>query len=41
MNFEEIKNTDEKYGAKTFSRFPVAFAGGHGATLVDLSHIHS
>lgn len=35
MNFEEIKNTDETYGAKTFSRFPVAFAGGHGATLID------
>lgn len=35
MNFSEIKELDEKYGAKTFSRFPVAFAGGKNATLYD------
>ena len=35
MNFDEIKNLDETYAAKTFSRYPVAFAGGKNATLVD------
>lgn len=35
MKFEEIKELDDSYGAETFSRFPVAFAGGCGATLVD------
>lgn len=35
MNFQEIKRLDEKYYAETFSRFPVAFVGGKGATLVD------
>lgn len=35
MNFDEIKELDSAYGAKTFSRFPVAFAGGKNATLTD------
>ncbi|MDE6411072.1 MAG: acetylornithine/succinylornithine family transaminase [Clostridia bacterium] len=35
MKLEEIKELDSKYGAKTFSRFPVAFTGGKNATLVD------
>ena len=35
MNFDEIKNLDETYAAKTFSRYPVAFARGKNATLVD------
>ena len=35
MNFDEIKKTDDTYGAETFSRFPVAFVSGKGATLVD------
>lgn len=35
MKFEEIKKLDEQYSAKTFSRFPVAFAGGRNATLID------
>ena len=35
MKFQEIKRLDEKYYAETFSRFPVAFVGGKGATLVD------
>ena len=35
MNLEEIVNLDAEYGAKTFSRFPVAFTGGKGATLID------
>ena len=35
MNFEEIKKLDSQYGAETFSRFPIALAGGQGATLVD------
>ena len=35
MNFQEIKRLDEKYYAETFSRFPVAFVGGKGATLDD------
>lgn len=33
MKFEEIKNLDDAYGAEVFSRFPVAFSGGHNATL--------
>lgn len=35
MDFNEIKELDSEYGAKTFSRFPVAFVGGKNATLVD------
>lgn len=35
MKLEEIKELDSKYGAKTFSRFNAAFAGGKNATLVD------
>lgn len=35
MNFQQIKRLDETYGAETFSRFPVAIAGGCNATLVD------
>ena len=35
MKLEEIKKLDEQYGAKTFSRFNVALAGGKNATLVD------
>lgn len=35
MNFEQIKNLDDAYGAEVFARFPVAFVGGKGATLVD------
>lgn len=35
MNFNEIEELDSKYGAKTFSRFPVAFTGGKNATLTD------
>ncbi len=33
MNFEEIKNLDDKYAAKTYARLPVAFKGGENATL--------
>ena len=35
MDFEHIKNLDDAYGAEVFSRFPVAFVGGRGATLTD------
>lgn len=35
MNFEEIKKLDDKYHAETFSRYPVAFERGQGATLTD------
>lgn len=35
MKLEEIKELDAKYGAKTFSRFDVALAGGKNATLFD------
>ncbi|MDE6273893.1 MAG: aspartate aminotransferase family protein [Clostridiales bacterium] len=35
MNFDQIKNLDDAYGAEVFARFPVAFVGGKGATLVD------
>ena len=35
MNFNEIKNLDDTFAAKTFSRYPVAFTGGKGATLID------
>ncbi len=35
MNFEEIRTLDSAYGAETFSRFPVAFESGKGATLTD------
>ena len=35
MNFQEIKQLDNQYYAETFSRFPVAFVGGKGATLID------
>ncbi|MBD5636537.1 MAG: acetylornithine/succinylornithine family transaminase [Clostridia bacterium] len=34
MKLEEIKELDSKYGAKTFSRFDVAFRGGKNATLI-------
>ncbi len=33
MDFEQIKQLDELYGAETFARFPVAFESGEGATL--------
>lgn len=35
MTFEEIQNLDSAYGAETFSRYPAAFVGGKGATLID------
>lgn len=35
MNFEQIKQLDETYFAKTFSRFPVAIERGEGAVLYD------
>ena len=35
MTLEQIRNLDDCYGAETFSRYPVAFTGGKGATLVD------
>ena len=35
MKFDEIKELDATYGAKTFARYPVAFTGGKGATLID------
>ncbi|MDE5547435.1 MAG: aspartate aminotransferase family protein, partial [Clostridia bacterium] len=35
MNFEQIKQLDELYGAETFARFPIAFESGEGATLKD------
>lgn len=35
MKFEEIKRIDDLYGAETFTRYPVALAGGNGATLTD------
>lgn len=35
MNFEEIRRLDAAYGAETFARFPIALAGGKGATLTD------
>lgn len=35
MNFSEIKELDEQYSMNVFSRFPVAFVSGHGATLTD------
>ncbi len=34
MTFEEIKNLDDNYAAKTYARFPVAFCGGTNATLL-------
>ena len=34
MQFEEIRALDEKYLAQTYARYPVAFCGGHGATLL-------
>ncbi len=33
MNFEEIKQLDDTYAAKTYARVPVAFTGGQNATL--------
>ena len=35
MNFKEIKKLDDAYHAETFSRYPIAFERGQGATLVD------
>ena len=35
MTLEQIRNLDDCYGAETFLRYPVAFTGGKGATLVD------
>lgn len=35
MNFQEIKQLDDEYGAKTFSRYPVAIERGQGAELYD------
>ncbi len=35
MNFDEIKQLDDLYGAETFSRYPVALVSGKGATLKD------
>ena len=34
MEFERIRMLDETYHAKTYGYFPVAFLGGHNATLV-------
>ncbi len=34
MQFDEIRALDERYLAETYARYPVAFAGGKGATLV-------
>lgn len=34
MNIEEIKQLDDTYFAEVFSRYPVAFEGGKGATLL-------
>ena len=34
MNFTEIEALDQEYIAKTYGRYPVAFTGGHGATLI-------
>lgn len=33
MDFEQIKQLDDTYFAEVFSRYPVAFDGGKGATL--------
>ena len=33
MNLTEIEALDQEYIAKTYGRYPVAFTGGHGATL--------
>ena len=35
MDFSQIKKIDDACSMNTFSRFPVAFVSGHGATLVD------
>ncbi len=35
MDFKEIKKLDDAYHAETFSRYPIAFERGQGATLVD------
>lgn len=35
MKFEEIREKEKNYLAETFSRFPVAFERGEGATLYD------
>ncbi len=35
MNYNQIKETDEKYAAKTYSRFKVALTSGSGSTLRD------
>lgn len=35
MDFEQIRQLDNRYGAETFSRLPAALTGGKGATLTD------
>lgn len=35
MNFQQIKELDSEYLAKTYARYPVALVGGKNATLVD------
>ena len=35
MDFQEIKELDGEYLAKTYARYPVALVGGKNATLVD------
>ena len=35
MDFQEIKELDDEYLAKTYARYPVALVGGKNATLVD------
>ena len=37
MTFEEIKNLDERYVMRSYSRFPVALDHGKGATLWDVN----
>ena len=35
MNFQQIKELDSEYLAKTYARYPVALVGGNNATLLD------
>ena len=35
MNYQQIKQLDDEYGAKTFARYPVAIERGQGAELYD------
>lgn len=35
MNFQQIKELDSEYLAKTYARYPVALVGGKNATLLD------